>query len=430
MKRQMEDMVTSEKRTIRHIPLNKKEHSSFEPRSDRDPNDLLPPKPPRTRRFSYGKWIFLGLIILVLLFFILSVAFRGAIVAVEPHIEEVTINGEFVAQQSATGTSPSVLPFETITITRTESRTVPATGEEEVDTQASGRITVFNDFDAEPQLLVENTRFETPEGLIYRIQDAVTVPGQTTNEDGETVPGSLTVTVYADAAGEEYNIDRTDFTIPGLEGDPRYFDFYARSETSMTGGFSGVQRIVDEETEEAERNEMQTALTTALREQIGGEVPEEVVFFPEFTSVSFRALGQEPAETNNEVVIREEGTMTAAVFNAGALSAFIAEQTIAAYNDAPVLFTPIDALEAMLTEEADVAASDTLSLSLSGEGTLIYQFDEARLKADLAGKSRGDIDTVLSGYPAIERARITLRPFWTSQFPDNVEEIEIRREIN
>jgi hypothetical protein len=105
----------------------------------------------------------------------------------------------------------NAIPFEIVRITRDDGRVVAASEETDVQKKASGRIVIYNNHNSSPQRLVKNTRFETPEGLIYRINESVTVPGAKI-EGGEKVPGSVEAEVMADIPGQKYNIGLTDFT--------------------------------------------------------------------------------------------------------------------------------------------------------------------------------------------------------------------------
>jgi len=82
------------------------------------------------------------------------------------------------------------LIYNLVTINGEMSRDIPATGEEQIEQKASGEIIIFNDHSPASQTLIKNTRFQTPEGLIFRIKDAVSVPG-TTTQGGVTTPGKL-----------------------------------------------------------------------------------------------------------------------------------------------------------------------------------------------------------------------------------------------
>ena len=115
-----------------------------------------------------------------------------------------------------------------VTTSRTASTTVKATGTEQVSQSASGVITIYNDYSTAPQTLITNTRFEAPDGNIYRIHQGVTVPGATASAGGALTPGTISVTAYADQPGASYNIGQTQFTIPGFKNDPSTASFMRR----------------------------------------------------------------------------------------------------------------------------------------------------------------------------------------------------------
>jgi hypothetical protein len=441
----MNDMIPPDKRTIRHIPVERAKRTKEEvtPSAESfiensalklEEEPVLPPPPPRfqkegsVRRF----WLWgLGIVFLLLVLVILvSSAFAGATLAVTPQEERVTVSGQFVAH---TTPPPGELGFVLMTLTETGRETVAATGEREVDAKASGTIVIFNDFSDETERLIKNTRFETPEGLVYRLDQSVDVPGRSENPNGETVPGSVEAVVFADTSGVRYNTGLTDFTIPGLEeaNDPRFFKIYARSKTPMTGGFSGVQKTVSEADEETARAAIRRNLRESLLMRATAELPEGSVLYDDAVFVEFTAEPNQNTDDAGNVDVVERGTLYGLVFNQAALASHIAKNTIARYANEPVRFRESEDLRFALVDKEMVApaAVDMITFTLDGSGHVIWTFDETRLKEDLAGKRKQDIDTVLSGYPSIERAEITLRPFWKQAFPENTNRIKIEETL-
>jgi hypothetical protein len=194
-------------------------------------------------RTSYKRMSRVKIFFVLLVFVLLSVVgtkvingFSKIIIQISPHKE--LINIDLALKASETNSSASDLPLEIMRIEINKEKSAVPTGVKEVETKASGQIIIYNAFSSATQPLVRNTRFETPDGKIYRIKQSLSVPGASI-KDGETIPGSIEATVYADEAGEEYNISLTDFTIPGFKGGPRFDKFYARSKTPMSGGFMG-----------------------------------------------------------------------------------------------------------------------------------------------------------------------------------------------
>ena len=70
-----------------------------------------------------------------------------------------------------------------------------------------------------------------------------------------------------------------------------------------------------------------------------------------------------------------------------------------------------------------------ISFKLLGKPRVIWTYDTEKLKADLAGGNQTSLNTVLGGYPAIERATAKIRPFWRRAFPDSAEEIVIKEVV-
>src|SRR5262249_20984903 len=134
---------------------------------------------------------------------------------------------------------PGTLSYQMLTVSQSATTTASATGSQQVQKQASGVITISNAYSSAPQTLVATTRFEAPDGKIYRIHTGVTVPGMTAGK-----PGTVSEPAYADVAGVEYNRSgTTTYTIPGFKSDPRFTKITASS-GSMTGGFTGTQPTV------------------------------------------------------------------------------------------------------------------------------------------------------------------------------------------
>ena len=203
------------------------------------------------------KWIIrivVVLIVIIALFFASS-AFGHVEVFVTPHNQVVSVDRNFIAREVPPASLTDIGDYDVIEVSQTASRPVTASGQEFVEREARGTITVYNDHSAKSERLIARTRFESPAGNIYRVEKAISVPGVT---DG--VPGSLDVEVVADEVGEEYNLSGdVRFTIPGLLGDDRFEAMYAELKTPVTGGFSGVQKSASE-------NDIESAVR-AVREE-------------------------------------------------------------------------------------------------------------------------------------------------------------------
>ncbi|MBP6889451.1 MAG: hypothetical protein KBC83_03605 [Candidatus Moranbacteria bacterium] len=101
--------------------------------------------------------------------------------------------------------------------------------------KARGTLIITNEYSSDTQPLIATTRFETSDGKIFRLAESVTVPGMTI-VDGKRQPGIAEAVVIADAPGDEYNINPTDFTIPGFKNGVKYEKIRAKSSKGFSGG--------------------------------------------------------------------------------------------------------------------------------------------------------------------------------------------------
>jgi hypothetical protein len=374
---------------------------------------------------QYGVWI-VALVAFVILVIAFSLFFSGSTITVIPKQADIAVSGTFTASKEPSG---NALGFEVMELEEEAVRTVTGEGTEFVEERASGRIRVFNNFSEESQRLITNTRFETPDGLIYRIEGPIVVPGQVRNAEGELVPGSIEVEVYADSPGEEYNIGLVDFTIPGFEGTPQYDHFYARSISPMAGGFAGDRIAVSDEDLNVAEQELRAELEEQLKMRAQAEVPEGFYLFEDAMFYEFGT--PEIAETApGEASVTLSGRLYGILFRESDFASALARD-VAGYEGEPVRLFTVDNLTFTPSSTSGAPWSEeSVTFDLNGNATVIWTFDAEALKRDLSGRDREAYDPIIdAGYPGIDRARISLQPFWKQTFPDNPEDIEIRIEL-
>ncbi len=358
-----------------------------------------------------------------------SALMGGAEVTVTPRYTEksvaATFTGSITPQQDT-------ITYELLTLEAAGERQVEASGQEEVTEQAEGTILIYNEFSTNPVRLVKNTRFESPEGLIYKIKESAVVPGYSAGEGEEIVPGVITADVFAEAPGEKYNIGPSRFTIPGFEGFPEYESVYAESTGNMLGGFSGQKFIIDDAELETARQALHTELRDALLERLPSERPAGYVLYDDAVTFTFNSLPA-VAYGDNLATIKEQGVLRVPIFQESQLATFLAEKSVPGYEGLPVRLEDYHALSFSYTTPtttvSDISSEVQIPFNLNGEVKIIWEFDENELKADLLGVEKTAISQILGKYPAIESAEAVVRPFWQTSFPREMREIEVIESI-
>lgn len=416
--------IASKGRSIRQIPLSRKNESrasSVERKAATEPV-VKKGKIKKARNYSKIGYFVLGIIILFGILF--STVFSGGKLVITPRNEITLFDASITAKQSSGDVS-----FETMTLEREASKEVTATGETNVEEKASGKIIIYNNFSTEPQTLITNTRFESNQGLVYRIRETVKVPGKKTTA-GETIPGSLEVTVYADQAGEKYNIGLSDFTLPALKGSAQYSKIYARSKTDITGGFVGLKKMVSAEERSKAKEELQERLKAELFKEAASSKTDGYVLWSDAVFIRFENL---PEETKDgKVYVKEKAILYGILFDKKTLSKYIAVKTVSSYTGEDVMVENLEELDftTLNKEEVRPWESGEIVFNLMGSPLIVWQFDENKLQNELAGKLKKEVRAILTTYPSIERAEISLRPFWNRTFPKNPAKIKLVKKID
>ncbi len=438
----LQDVVPPNRRSIRNIPISstrkkitaqaevfplKKESPSFVQSKKINQVSVEEMSPVHNKRKFSKKILGLVVVLFVFLFlYIFTVFFASATITITPRQQKVTLN-----ETIKVGDTLSGIPYEVVTLSRTEGKIVSATESKTVEERASGTVIVYNTHSNTSQRLIKNTRFETPEGLIYRIRDSITVPGQTT-KSGVVTPGSVEVAIFADSPGEKYNTGLTDFTIPGFKGDPRYKAFYARSKTPMTGGFVGVRKVVATTDKEIALAELESALSDSLEKEIQTQIPDKYISYKDMIFFEFEESDQTET-TDSSVKVNLKGTIKAFILDIDKLENIIASETapaLAGLGDVDFINLNNITVSVKNKSSVDILNQKPFDIMLTGEGIVVMIFPQDEIISSLLGASIDDFTVVLDTYKmAIQKADALISPFWKKTFPKDKDKIYLTKTL-
>ena len=375
---------------------------------------------------SSKKILYIAISILVVAgAFTVSAFFKSALIRVTPKQESKTLDESFTAKKDV---SLGGLGFQVVTISKDVEKKVQAGGEEQVNRKAQGKIIIYNNYSSQSQKLVATTRFETPEGLIFRLPNAVTIPGKQTKA-GKSVAGSIEVTVEADKSGTAYNVGLKDFTIPGFKGDPRFTSIYARSKSEMTGGFAGVQKVVSSVSVAETDKELEATLKSSLSKAITSQIPVNFILYPNSLSYKLEPTTQiesvEGETTTDEAILIKKGTANAIIFDKGALTRAILVKLSPEITDEVVKIKNLDSMEFAYSGTPDLSKDASINFTLNGSVEIVWVFDENKLKSDLLGVSKNNAKTVIGTYGTIKEAWVETYPFWNQTIPKDIEKVRL-----
>lgn len=415
-------------RSIRNITVNARTARARGMSGDvRDTPSGTSNYPSGKPRHGQGRlWIWVVAAISVVVLIILALfAFRSTTINVTPRSRPIAFdqNVRFIASPSASA-AVGALSYSVVANDFEDSEVVPSKGTERAEERASGTIEVFNSYSASTVRLIKNTRFATPNGLVFRVPATVVIPGKK-----GSIPGSVTVTVAADQAGEEYNIGPVDkFTLPGLKTSPdMYVGVYARSTSSFTGGFIGERPAVAAGTLDAAKTAVRGRLESKARESVRAQSSENATVFPDLMRITYQSLPT-TAEAGGGVRIHEKAHMEIPVMPADVFAKTTAQGVGENTEGADFALSGLDKIVAQYTAANAVSAigKEPIEFTLSGNAVLIWNVDSAALSEALSGRDQGAFQGIINGFPSIQEARARIEPFWKGTFPASPSDIVVK----
>lgn len=295
----------------------------------------------------------------------------------------------------------------------------PASGKKYVERRATGEIVVYNNYSSAPQNLVATTRFITPEGKIYRLNNTITVPGAT-GTPGALTPSAIRAEVTADKAGEEYNLSPgIKFRIPGFEGGAKYDGFYAELKDPISGGFIGESSLPSDEDMTSAKADAERALQEAIKTQLLFNLPPEVKVLN--NAYQFKVTDTKINETSSE---KDKFTIT--VYGEAKLVGFREPELVEVIGKGLIGKSGDDfKAESYELEYGDpvLSAEGALGVPLKYRSIWTRIFDTNRFKNEAAGKKQADLQNLVFSIPGIQSGEARLWPFWVTRVPENASRI-------
>lgn len=380
----------------------------------------LPPR--RKSRPLLWLWIIAGVLLIAVMAFVLMM-FRSTTITVIPRVHTIV----FDSTKSFTAYPTSSAAAGTLTYTLQsfdidDSQSVTSIGTTHVERKASGSVTVVNTYSSAPVKLVKNTRFQTPDGLIFRTPADISIPGMRA-----TAPGTVQISLVADQTSDKYNIAPVSrFTLPGLQGGPMYDKVYAQSRTAFSGGFSGNEPTVDANTKAAAVAEMQGRLRDKVMQQIGALNPNNCTAFPSFAAVTFQDAPPTLSTTSGQVNLNERAHVDIPILPSQALDQQLGGITDSDVQNSTLALAPKQGFTATLSNTTStMLGSSPITFVMSGSAQLVWSVDQNALSQALAGKDQSAFQTVVNGFPGVQEARARIEPFWRHTFPADPKEIKV-----
>jgi hypothetical protein len=366
-----------------------------------------------------GIGAFVTLALLGTLFFLFSFIFDSAKITIVPVKKDIQLNETYIIEAEDRKNL-----FATESLSTNEEVALPKNVKKAVSSRAEGDVSIYNDSSA-VQKFIKNTRLETSDGKIYRIQEAVTVPAKSGSKKGV-----IKAHVIAETVGESYNIGPSKFTVPGLKGSPKYKLFSAENEDTFTGGSSGNQNSVSELEIEKGKNDVKDKNVAYLNKKLAEEIPEGFSYSKD-SLVVVTGPFVKIKEDDDLATYSQKATGTAIYFNKNLIVEKYLTKTesenLKTNGNVEVLNT--DATQVSLLDANDLLDNTKpLRIVLSGTAPVVFRPNKQNIIDYYVGKPVSEFSDIINKFQFINTAKKTVRPFWATKFPTDPSKITVEFE--
>lgn len=345
-------------------------------------------------------------------------------IVLTPHLEYLEIHDTVTAYNNP---KEGALGFDIIAVTDEASIPVLMLGTEKKEIKARNEISIYNDFSSEPQRLSKKTRFMDSEGKIFFLgEQDIVVPGK----EGET-PGTIAVMVTAEKPGDEYNIDPTDFTIPGFKEAgslDKYEAIYGRSSKKFVGGFIGTEGFVNQDQKLQTEQELREKLQQRLEMRLSKENTDEVIIISNSAHLRYKETEFITDIENKTGVLSQKGTIVAVAISRSALEPYLKETYLTLENDEQAHTIDSRALDVKVAESFLDFTSEPKSLTFRIDGEMLLQWDVniEHVHQQLKGVELSQTPSLFSEMNSIDMARVDIFPPWKNNVSTTKERIQIQ----
>ncbi len=380
--------------------------------------------PPRRRAINKEKktWrleIYTTIFLMIVIggIYLLTYVFNFAVINITPRSVEISQNSLITLNNNKSTV------FETYELSEKSSTDIKKTNSIDIKSKAKGEITIYNNYDSRSQKLVKNTRLQTSDGKVFRIDNAVTIPGKS----GDT-PGSVKVMAYADTYGKEYNLVSTQMSIPGFKGTAKYAGFYAKNESPMTGGDMGKRFVISNQDLKDVETKLIPGLESKLREKMLAYHSDDYIAVAD--SLKFVYESNKDQLTQQDMLKTYEQTVKAriTIIKKDEFAKVLATLHLSDYNGVDnVMIANIKDLKVNISEPSyKISSSTAVTIATEYKGNIKWSIDTENIKKDLLGKGIIDFSAIMGKYSGIDTAKPELSPMWLHTFPNSINKIKVK----
>ncbi len=322
----------------------------------------------------------------------------------------------------------TVVPGIQKEIKKTDTESVPATGQIDKGEKATGTVRIYNCNQSDKLGDVSRT---VPAGTELRASNLVFITTESVTVDPSGFTGSAckfdkpsaAVKVLAQAGGDKYNLAaRSDhsYSVAG-------YSSMSADGSAMAGGTTVITKVVAQKDIDDARQKIQDRGDAARDSLLGDMEAEGTIGLREtFATKGEPVITATPKvnEAGDKVTVSIVSTYTLLGVKKEDLKLLVEKSVEGKYDKSKqvILDNGLDKVRVVLDEKKP---NGDAIVTIRAQVLAGPQLDENAIKSEIAGKKKNPGLTAIKARPGIEDAQITYSPFWVSVTPKKTSKITV-----
>lgn len=360
-------------------------------------------------------------IVVIIGLFLANWLLTSANVVVYAKGSQVPVTATFTADPAAAASNPAggTLKAQALTSSKDLSEQVPATGQQNIGTKATGTVTIKNCDDTAAHPLAAGATV-TAQGKSFATNGAVTIP-QGAFSGGGTVCNSSTVSVGVTSTdnGDSYNLGPTNYTSPSLNSN------YRISGGQMSGGTSKVVTVVQQSDINGAVTDMLGKDKDGATKDLAGKTPSGYKMINETLSQtqsnvsSDTAVGAQASNVNVKVTVGYDALAIAS----GDLDKLLTTQALTQAGVGSQVYDDGAGGAQFTLGKKNASGSQDLKVAVTASAG--PKLNIASIAAQIKGKKYGDATDLMGKIPGVDHATVSISPGWATSLPSRTSKIKI-----
>lgn len=374
---------------------------------------------------KFRTWMIIGGAALVSLIFFLYLALAvmpKAKILVKTDSSAISANLDVTLSTSTekVDEESAIIPARQVETIKSANTQVPATGEKDKGTKASGSVTIKNC--GADEISIPAGTAVSANGLTFITQSGLDLDdGQFGNKCKSSGEHIGIVSVVAQKAGSQYNLEpRADYKVAGQNSD------VTANGAQMSGGTTNIVKVVSQADIDGAKQKLSEQDVAAVKDQLKKQLRSQGLFAVEDTFTAANPEVNTTAKVGDEVAnvtVTQKSTYTMYGAKEADLKKIIAfevnkeidesKQAIIDYGLSEATFKAQNqqGKSAMVTMQATAIAGSDLNLT--------------EIKEKIAGKKSNDAKQIIGNYPGVTNVEVSYSPFWVSSIPKKASKITV-----